>query len=151
MDRTQDKKKTDSGSPDIADKREFILNELCLLTDTPVRTVRYYIQMGLVDRPSGGTRAARYGAKHIEQLLTIKKWAEAGLSLERIRELIHGETPPCKSVKARGSVEVKSHLTISDGLELVVEPETAAITPTQLRRLAREIASAYERVLESDE
>ena len=69
------------------------LAELCALVDLPARTVRYYVQLGLVDRPVGETRAARYGARHLEQLLQIRRWSAAGLSLERIRELLHGETP----------------------------------------------------------
>ena len=35
--------------------------------------------------------AARYGARHLEQLLQIRKWTAAGVSLERIRELVTGE------------------------------------------------------------
>jgi hypothetical protein len=54
----------------------------------------YYIQLGLVDRPDGETRAARYGPRHVEQLLQVRKWSDAGVSLERIRELLSGEAPP---------------------------------------------------------
>ena len=50
----------------------YPLADLCVLVDLPPRTVRYYVQMGLVDRPQGETRAARYGAAHLEQLLLIK-------------------------------------------------------------------------------
>ena len=72
----------------------YPLAELCVLADLSPRTVRYYVQIGLVDRPQGETRAARYGTLHLEQLLLIKKWTAAGLSLERIRELLHGEQAP---------------------------------------------------------
>ena len=64
----------------------YALTDLCVLADLPQRTVRYYVQIGVVDRPEGETRAARYGSKHLEQLLLIKKWAAAGVSLDRIRE-----------------------------------------------------------------
>ena len=50
----------------------YPLANLCVLADLPPRTIRYYVQMGLVDRPQGETRAARYGAVHLEQLLLIK-------------------------------------------------------------------------------
>ena len=46
----------------------YPLADLCVLADLPPRTVRYYVQMGLVDRPQGETRAARYGALHLELL-----------------------------------------------------------------------------------
>ena len=58
------------------------------LVDLPKRTVRYYMQIGLVDRPEGLNRGAKYYARHLEQLLGIRKWQEAGLSLDRIRELL---------------------------------------------------------------
>jgi hypothetical protein len=35
-------------------------------------------------------------------------------------------------------VEVWSHVVLGEGLELVVEPARAGLTPAQLRRLARE-------------
>ena len=31
----------------------YLISELCSLVDLPVRTVRYYVQQGLVDRPEG--------------------------------------------------------------------------------------------------
>ena len=69
-------------------RQTYSLQELAALVELPERTVRYYIQLGLVDRPEGETRAARYGERHLEQLLEIRKWQRAGLSLERIfREL----------------------------------------------------------------
>ena len=99
----------------------YPLSDLCVLADLPPRTVRYYVQIGLVDRPQGETRAARYGTLHLEQLLLIKKWTAAGLSLERIRELLHGEQAPVPPrTRAIGSVEVRSHLMVADGVDLVI-------------------------------
>lgn len=122
----------------------YPLNELCVLADLPVRTVRYYVQIGLVDRPEGETRAARYGVRHLEQLLLIKKWVAAGLALERIRELLHGAPP---SVPARmpsvGSVVVRSHLTVAQGVEVVIEPGAAGLTPEQVRRFINSVMAAY--------
>ena len=54
---------TDSSPPSPS----YPLAELCVLVDLPPRTVRYYVQIGLVDRPQGETRAARYGAVQLEQ------------------------------------------------------------------------------------
>ena len=72
----------------------FTLDQLCTLADCSKRTVRYYVQLGLVDRPVGETRAARYGRRQLEQLLQIKQLSEAGISLERIREVLDGQAPP---------------------------------------------------------
>ena len=125
----------------------YPLADLCVLADLPIRTVRYYVQVGLVDRPEGETRAARYGAKHLEQLLLIKKWTTAGVSLDRIRELLQGEQAPVPPrQKAIGSIEVCSHLTVADGIELVIEPSRAGMSPEQVRHFIRGVMAVFAQV-----
>ena len=127
----------------------YQLSELCALADLPIRTVRYYVQQGLVDRPEGETRAARYGQKHLDQLLLIKKWTAAGLSLERIRELLAGEDAavPERS-KRRGTIEVVSRLHIADGVELVINPSRAGLIPEQVRELSRGVMALFDAIEE---
>lgn len=123
------------------------LAELCTLVDLPPRTVRYYVQIGLVDRPEGETRAARYGARHVEQLLLIRKWTAAGVSLDRIRALLQGEQAPVPPrPRATGSIEVCSHLTVADGIELVIEPGRAGLSTEQVRRLARGVMALHAQI-----
>ena len=122
----------------------YPLSELCVLADLAPRTVRYYIQIGLVDRPQGETRAARYGALHLEQLLQIKKWTAAGISLERIRALLQGEPPPVPPRhQALGSVTVCSHLAVAEGVEVVVDPGRAGLAPEQVRAFVRGVMAAF--------
>lgn len=122
----------------------WTLDELAALVDLPRRTVRYYIQIGLVDRPEGGTRAARYGQRHLGQLTRIRRWSEAGLSLERIRELLAGEAAPVPERPRRpGTVEVWSRLFIADGVELSIEPGRAGLGPEQVRAFAAAVMQAY--------
>jgi DNA-binding transcriptional MerR regulator len=132
--------------------RRLSLDELGALTETPRRTVRYYIQLGLVDRPIGETRAAYYTDRHVEQLLTIRKWTEAGLPLERIRQLLEGADPqvPPPPPRPRGSVEVMSHLVVDDGVELVVEPGRAGLKPEEVRELFRAVLEAYGRTVNKE-
>jgi len=125
----------------------YPLAELCVLADMPPRTVRYYVQLGLVDRPEGETRAARYGARHLEQLLLIKKWTAAGVSLERIRELLQGERAPIPPrPRGVGSVEVCSHLMVADGVEVVIEPGRAGLSPEQVRSFVKGVMTLYARL-----
>ena len=129
-----------------------LLSELCVLADLPARTVRYYVQIGLVDRPEGETRAARYGSAQLEQLLLIKKWTAAGVSLERIRELLHGEQAPIPPrPRAIGSVEVCSHLTVADGIELVIEPGRAGLSPEQVRALIKGVMHVFAEISNQNE
>ena len=129
----------------------YPLADLCVLADLPPRTVRYYVQLGLVDRPQGETRAARYCATQLEQLLLIKKWTAAGLSLERIRELLHGEQAPvAPRSRAIGSVEVRSHLMVADGVDLVIEPGRAGLSPEQVRRFIKGVMVVFAQVTGQD-
>lgn len=129
----------------------YPLADLCVLADMSPRTVRYYVQLGLVDRPQGETRAARYGATQLEQLLLIKKWTAAGLSLERIRELLHGDQAPVPPrARAIGSVEVRSHLMVADGVDLVIEPGRAGLSPEQVRRFIKGVMAVFAQVSGED-
>ena len=71
--------------------KKYTFEELCALSGLSSRTLRYYIQIGLVDKPIGQTRAAHYVSSHLEKILRIKQLTESGISLERIREVLSGE------------------------------------------------------------
>jgi DNA-binding transcriptional MerR regulator len=127
----------------------YSIDELAALVGLTRRTVRYYIQLGLVERPIGETRAAYYTPAHLEQLLTVAKYSKAGLALDRIADLLSApQSPPPVAPPRVGSVEVRSHLTIADGVELVVEAGRAGLSPDQVRNLFREVLAAYGRVVE---
>ena len=128
--------------------KTFSLDELCQLTDFPKRTIRYYIQLGLVSRPVGEARAAKYTNEHLGQLLRIKELTTAGVSLERIREVLSGEEPPVPPRPRRpGAVEVRSHVYVAPGLEIQIAPEEAGLTPEQVRMLVREVMKVADNVL----
>lgn len=55
------------------------------------RTVRYYTTLGLIDRPlSFKGRVALYGARHVKQLVAIKRLQSEGFSLEEIQQRLLG-------------------------------------------------------------
>jgi DNA-binding transcriptional MerR regulator len=136
------------GRPTDPGPRVFSIDELGTLANVPVRTVRYYIQIGLLDRPEGEKRGAHYLSHHLEKLLRIRQLTEAGVSLERIRDVLSG-TPPAVPPKPRaaGGVEVWSHLIVADGLELHLEPGRAGLSAEQARALFAEVMHAYERIV----
>jgi DNA-binding transcriptional MerR regulator len=128
----------------------FTLDELCTLAAVPKRTVRYYIQLGLLDRPVGETRGAHYLSSHLDGLLRIKQLTAAGISLERVRDVLSGEpaaVPP--RPRQPGSVEVRSHIWIAAGIELQVAPEQANASPEQVRALAQAVVVAWNRIKEN--
>ena len=126
-----------------------IIHDLATLASVPTRTVRFYIAQGLLDRPFGAKRGAWYEDRHLQQLLLIRRWTDAGLSLDRVRELQAGspEEAPPRPVKP-GMVEVWSRVTLADGVEVQLEPGRAGMTPEQVRAFIQELKLAYRRVRE---
>lgn len=130
------------------DTARYGIEELCQLTGLTRRTVRYYVQSGLLHPPHGEKRGAWYGPEHLERLLLIRKWSAAGLSLEAIGELAKdgpSGLPPLKPLRA-GTVEVRSHLTVAEGVELVVSPERAGLSPEKLREFLRRVGEVFEEI-----
>jgi DNA-binding transcriptional MerR regulator len=56
------------------------------------RTVRYYGTLGLVDRPAIVEREARYGRRHVLQLVAIKALQARGLPLAEIQARLYGRS-----------------------------------------------------------
>lgn len=120
------------------------LQQLSDQAQVPVRTVRYYIQKGLMPGPEGEKRGAFYTEGHLAELIRIRTWQGAGLSLDAIAGLLQARSQPPLAPARPGVVEVRSHLTIADGLELVVAPDRAGLTQAQLRTLFRRVQELYE-------
>lgn len=53
-----------------------------------VRTVRYYVQQGLLPSPVAAGPATRYGPGHLDRLRLIRKWQDEYLPLAVIRQRI---------------------------------------------------------------
>jgi DNA-binding transcriptional MerR regulator len=137
----------------VSAPRKFTIDEIASLTELPPRNVRYYIQKSLVDRPEGIGKGAYYTERHIEQLLLVRKWQLAGLSLERIGEVLKQPTtgllPP--TPRRAGTVEVWSHLVVADGVEVTLEPGRAGLSPEQVRAFFRDVTRIYQQLHESKE
>jgi DNA-binding transcriptional MerR regulator len=138
--------------PDDPAAGRFSIDELASLAGVTPRTVRYYVAQGLVEPAAGAKRGSHYLRRHLEQLLQVRRWSDAGQSLERIRELQAGasEDPPRRTV-APGSVEVWSRVTVADGLEIQLEPGRAGLSPEQVRNFVRGITALYRQVRDEPE
>lgn len=134
--------------------KNFTIDEICSLVEMNKRTVRYYIQKGLVDRPEGVGKGAFYSHSHLEQLLTIRKWKMAGLSLERIQDILangkntgFSDKPvPPPLPKKQGLIEVWSHMMVDDGIELHIEPRRAGLSSDQVRDFFKDILDLYKKI-----
>ncbi|OHD67152.1 MAG: hypothetical protein A2177_11075 [Spirochaetes bacterium RBG_13_68_11] len=66
----------------------YLIEELCSLTGFSRRTVRYYVQEGLVDPPAGRGRGGYYSGLQAAQLARIRELQEQGYRLDAIRGML---------------------------------------------------------------
>lgn len=128
----------------------FNLEQVSSLTDVPLRTIRYYIQLGLVDRHQGDRKHARYSQKHLDQILQVRALADQGTPLEKIKQLIHSVSSPPLPPKSAGDISVISKVFIADGVELHLEPQAAGLSPEKLRLFVRSVLSNWEEINASE-
>ncbi len=85
----------------LVEEARGILAELGLLgahedgrvTPAPdVRIVRYYGTLGLVDRPVYEGREARYGRRHVLQVVAVKVLQSLGLPLAEVQARLYGKS-----------------------------------------------------------
>ncbi|MUL37037.1 heavy metal-responsive transcriptional regulator [Gloeocapsopsis dulcis] len=87
------------------DKKALLIGQVTALSGIPIRTIRYYESLGLLQsagRTEGGFR--QFSVEVLTRLSFIKRAQSLGLSLEEIGEILnvhdHGELP-CGEVKEK--------------------------------------------------
>ena len=134
-------------------QKHYNIKELSALVDMSARTIRFYIQQGVVDKPFGQNKGAYYTQKHLRQLLTVKKYKEAGVSLERITQIIHeeqGDDTIDYRVKP-GKTEVISRIYLKDGVELTINPERSGLSQQDIRQLGKAVLEFIENIKKEKE
>lgn len=63
----------------------FDLSELARATDVTPRTIRYYVQQGLLAPPGSRGPGARYDEGHRDRLILIRRWQRLHLPLAEVR------------------------------------------------------------------
>ncbi len=77
---------------------ELTLEDLVNISGLPIRTVRFYIQEGLLPGPDSRGKNARYTEEHLERLEWIQRLKEHHRPLREIRILLNNMTP--REIKA---------------------------------------------------
>ena len=67
---------------------DYDLTELCRAAGVTQRTVRYYIQQGLLEPPDSRGPKAHYGEGHLQRLRLIKRLQRRHLPLSEIRQIL---------------------------------------------------------------
>jgi DNA-binding transcriptional MerR regulator len=124
------------------------------------RTVRYYVQRGLLEPPQGGGRGSYYTEEHLRRLERIRSWAEQGVPLLHMKALLEkgmepaGELPempteaPAKRVTAERASVPYERMVLADGVELHVRRGALPpwrLSPERLERVRKLLMDQEER------
>jgi DNA-binding transcriptional MerR regulator len=128
----------------MTNKRDtsFGIKELADLGGVSRRTVRYYVQRGLLPTPTGTGRGSHYTQEHLDRLVQIRTWQEDGVTLAEIERRVGlqpeatPEMPP--PVAAVPGGEDWTRITLHPGVELHVQTQTS-LTEADTDRILKSI------------
>jgi DNA-binding transcriptional MerR regulator len=117
------------------EQTRYGIQELVQVSGVPRRTIRFYVQRGLLDPPKGAGRGHYYTEGHLQRLLQIRHLQGEGRTLDEIASLLRGGSRPLPA-EAVPPVELATRIHLGEGLELLVGQGARAPTLSQLRALA---------------
>ena len=122
----------------MADDPRYAIQDLADLAEVSRRTVRYYVQEGLIPPPLGVGRGPHYGQAHLDRLLQVKELQAAGRSLDEIRATVDGGTNrrAARQAPAVPDRSVWRRLQLAPGIEIHVANHITLPGPNRLRELA---------------
>jgi DNA-binding transcriptional MerR regulator len=123
----------------VTEPVRYAVGELARLAGVSRRTVRYYVQEGLIPAPFGVGRGDHYGREHLERILDVKAMQEAGKSLDEIRRALSGSGSkglPTSTAEGRIERTLWRRLTLAPGVELHLDAGVTLPAPGRLQELA---------------
>ncbi|MDI9570292.1 MAG: MerR family transcriptional regulator [Pseudomonadota bacterium] len=102
------------------DENKYTIDCLVELSGFSRRTIRYYVQEGLIDPPAGRGRGGFYYDSHLERLRLIKAYQEKGIRISAIAAMLSREEPAADVAPSRN---VMIRYEIAPGIELNVSRE----------------------------
>lgn len=118
----------------------YAIGDLAALGGVSRRTVRYYVQEGLIPKPLGVGRGDHYTNEHLEQLLRVKGLQEAGRTLDEIRQSLSGSRQRATAAPREEAQVIRRSLwrrvTVAPGVELQVASTVRMPSHARLQELA---------------
>lgn len=132
--------------------RRYGIDELADLGGVSRRTVRFYIQEGLLPAPLGVGRGSHYDRTHLERLLEVKAEQEAGRSLDDIRARRRSASGRARSAAALSIPRTAwRRLELAPGVELHVASDIRFPAPARLDELVNWCRQHLRRNAEGEE
>jgi DNA-binding transcriptional MerR regulator len=126
------------------DKESYLINQLAERAGVTVRTIRYYVNEGLLPPPQTKGRYSAYDEDYLYRIKLIKFYKESYLPLSRIRELLDEMSP--EEIKAAVEKYEKEppEFNLPYALELSDRVEENKSARNYLRKIQEPSASDYQ-------
>ena len=121
------------------DEERYTVEDLEQMTGVSRRTVRFYVQRGLLPPPDGRGRGRHYGEEHLTGLVRIQELKQQGKSLDEIvEERQRKDAPPSRPTEVNGPEQARTTRVClaKEGVWLEVAHGVAALTSTKINRIA---------------
>lgn len=124
--------------------RPVSIGEIADLTGVSRRTVRFYVQRGLIDPPVGLGRSSHYTAAHAEQIQRVLALQRGGLRLEEISALPETKRAEIDdrllaSAARTREPKVVLRVALAPGVRLELDADMTPPTAEQIQRLAEAV------------
>jgi DNA-binding transcriptional MerR regulator len=120
----------------VASDVRYAVGDLARLAGVSRRTVRYYVQEGLIPQPLGLGRGNHYGQEHLDRILRVKALQEAGRTLDDIRRALRRNATVIATVEPPPDRSLWRRITLAPGVELHVAGTVRLPPPGRLQELA---------------
>lgn len=122
----------------IMKNRKYTIEQLGRLTGFSRRTIRYYVQEGIIDPPAGRGRGGFYYDSHLAILLKVKSLQETGLKLAAIRDLLSTDKGMGWPATGAGpGREALARYRLGPGVDLLVEESAEAMDREKIQAIVR--------------
>ena len=109
------------------------------------RIIRKYIEYGLMDRPVGRTKNARYSPAHLAQLLLIRRLVLGGMTLTQVKKSLEPEAAQRLRPALTGAVDMRVVQLARDCIVMMSGIDTG-LTQDEQDRLIAGFAQVYANV-----
>lgn len=121
----------------MENQKTYSIEELAALSGITRRTVRFYIQKGLLPPPLGVGRGKHYTDEHLEKIFKIKALQREGIILDKIETIINNEnferTFETEMFEKRIVIKIK----LIEGISLEIHQGTKVPSPGTLREIIK--------------
>ena len=122
------------------DEALYGIEELADRAGVSRRTVRYYVQRGLLPAPTGVGRGKHYTEAHLARLVRVRELQEQGVALAEIADRLEGREPPPKRDSAAPVQSTWTRIALSSDVELMVRGRR--LDEAEVQRLAMAVERA---------